>query len=113
MKEEEEEEEFRAEDDKRRNKKEEFRNKRVRKATKERNRRPWTGGRRCGNGRGRILVLSAGTTTSLRMEKFAVSVVTDYRKRQKKGRSRALFLLRFCRSFCTLAAMTMLHALSS
>jgi len=110
---EEEEEEFRAKDDQRRNNKEEFRNKRVRKATKERNRRPWTGGRRCGNGRGRILVLSAGTTTSLRMEKFAVSVVTDYRKRPKKGRSRALFLQRFCRSFCTLAAMIMLHALSS
>jgi hypothetical protein len=106
------EEEFRVEDDKKRINKEEFRNKRVRKATKERNRRPWTGGRRCGNGRGRILVLSVDTTTSLRMEKFAVSVDIVKKKRPKRGRSRVLFLMRFCRSFCILVAMTMHRALS-
>jgi hypothetical protein len=55
---------------------------------------------------------SAGITISLRMEKFAVSVDTVKKKRLKRGRSRVLFLMRFCRSFCILVAMTMHRALS-
>jgi hypothetical protein len=74
-----EEEEFKVEKDKRRNK-EEFREKQARKVAKERNIRPWIGGRRCGNGRRRVLILYVGSATSLKMEKFALFVVTNYKK---------------------------------
>jgi hypothetical protein len=74
-----EEEEFKAEENKRRNK-EDYRKKWVRKVAKERNIKPWTSGRRCENWRGRILVLYVGTTTSLKIEKFALFVVNEYRK---------------------------------
>jgi len=76
---EEEEEEFIAEKEKGRNK-EEFKKNQVWKVAKERNIRPWISGRRCGNERGRVFILYVGNTTSLKMEKFALFVITDYKR---------------------------------